>query len=75
MPILDAKSNAVVLLFYFPTAFDTVSNDLLLNTLSAEFGFSDVALEWFSARMKNKNYFVKSAGYAFCAVDVKFGVP
>ena len=43
LSILDAKSNAVVLLFDLSTAFDTVKHDLLLSKLSAEFGFSDVA--------------------------------
>ena len=47
LSILDAKSNAVVLLFDLSAAFNTVNHDLLLRKLSAEFGFSDVALKWF----------------------------
>ena len=45
LSILDAKLNAVVLLFDLSAAFDTAKHDLLLSKLSAEFGFSDVALE------------------------------
>ena len=49
LSILDPKSNAVVLWFNLSAAFDTVNHDLLLSKWSAEFGFPDVALEWFSA--------------------------
>ena len=73
--ILDAKSNAVVFLFDLSTAFDTVKHDLLLSKLSAEFGFSGVALEWFLTYLNNRSYFVKGAGCTFHAVDVKSGVP
>ena len=47
LSILDAKSNAVVLLFDLIAAFDMVNHnhDLLLSKLSAEFGYADVALE------------------------------
>ena len=75
MSILDAKSNAVVLLFDLSAAFDTVKHDLLLSKLSAEFGFSDVALEWFSTYLNNRSYFVKGAGCTSHTVDVKSGVP
>ena len=47
LSIIDAKSNAVVLLFDLSAAFDTVKHNLLRKS-STEFGFSDVALEWFS---------------------------
>ena len=77
LSILDAKSNAipVVLLFDLSAAFDMDNLDLLLSKLSAEFVFSDVALEWFSALLNNRSYFVKGAGCAFHAVDIKSGVP
>ena len=39
LSILDAKSNAIVLLFDLSAAFDMVKHDLLLSKLSAEFGF------------------------------------
>ena len=45
--ILDAKSNAALLLFDLSDAIDTVNFDLLLSKLSPKFVFSDVALEWF----------------------------
>ena len=45
LSILDAKSNAVVLLFDLSAGFDTVKHDFLLSKLSAEFSFSDVAVE------------------------------
>ena len=48
LSIIDAQSNAVVLLFDLSAAFDTIKHNLLLSKLSAEVGFSDVALEWFS---------------------------
>ena len=75
LSILDAKSNAVVFLFDLSAAFDTVKHDLLLSKLSAEFGFSDVALEWFSTYLNNRSYFVKGAGCTSHTVDVKSGVP
>ena len=75
LSILDAKSNAVVLLFDLSAAFDTVKHDLLLSKLSAEFGFSDEALEWFSTYLNNRSYFVKGAGCTSHTVDVKSGVP
>ena len=79
LSILDAKSNAisVVLLFDLSAAFDVDNLDLLLSKLSAEFVFSDVALEWFSALLNNRSYryFVKGAGCAFHAVGIKSGVP
>ena len=75
LSILDAKSNAVVLLFDLSAAFDTVKHDLLLSKLSAEFGFSDVALEWFSTYLNNRSYFVKGVGCTSHTVDVKSGVP
>ena len=75
LSILDAKSNAVVLLFDLSAAFDTVNHDLLLSKLSTEFGFSDVALEWFSTYLNNKSYFVKGASCTSQTVDVKSGVP
>ena len=75
LSILDAKSNAVDLLFDLSAAFDTVKHDLLLSKLSAKFGFSDVALEWFSTYLNNRSYFVKGAGCTSHAVDVKSGVP
>ena len=75
LSILDAKSNAVVLLFDLSAAFDTVKHDLLLSKLSAEFVFSDVALEWFSTYLNNRSYFVKGAGCTSHTVDVKSGVP
>ena len=75
LSILDAKSNAIVLLCDLSAAFDTVKHDLLLSKLSAEFGFSDVALEWFSTYLNNRSYFVKGAGCTSHTVDVKSGVP
>ena len=75
LSILDAKSNAVVLLFDLSAAFDTVKHDLLLSKLSAEFGFSDVALEWFSTYLNNRSYFVKGAGCTSHTVDIKSSVP
>ena len=50
-------------------------DELLLSKLSAEFGFCDVGLEWFSTYLDNRSYFVKSAGRASHTVDVKFGAP
>ena len=75
LSILDARSNAVVLLFDFSAAFDTVGHDLLIGKLSAEFGFSGVALEWFSTCLDNRSYFVEGAGCTSHAVDVGSGVP
>ena len=72
LSILDAKSNAVVLLFDLSPAFDTVKHDLLPIKLSAEFGYSDVALEWFSTYLNNRSYFVKGAGCTSHTVDVKY---
>ena len=44
--------------------------------MSAEFGFSDVALECFSTYLNNRsNRFVKGAGCASHTVDAKSGVP
>ena len=62
-------------MFDLSAAFDTVKHDLLLSKLSAEFGFSDVALEWFSTYLSNRSYFVKGAGCTSHTVDVKSGVP
>ena len=75
LSILDAKLNAVVLLFDLSAAFDTVKHDLLLSKLSAEFGFSDVASKWFSTYLNNRSYFVKGAGCTSHTVDVTSGVP
>ena len=75
MIFLDAKSNAIVLLFDLSAAFDTVNHDLLLSKLSAEFGVFDVTLEWFSTYLSNRSYFVKGAGCASHSVDAKSGVP
>ena len=75
LSILDAKSNAVVRLFDLSATFDTVKHDLLLSKFSAEFGFSDVALEWFSTYLNNRSYFVKGAVCTSHTVDVKSGVP
>ena len=75
LSFLDAKSNAVVLLFDLSAVFDTVKHDFLLSKLSAEFGFSDVALEWFSTYLNNWSFFVKGAGCTSHTVDVKSGVP
>ena len=75
LPILNAKSNAVVLLFDLSAAIDTINHDLPLSKLSAEFGFSDVALEWFSTYLNDKSYFVKGASCISHTVDVKSGVP
>ena len=44
LSILDAKSNAVVLLFDLSADFDTANHDLPPSELSAEFVFSNVAL-------------------------------
>ena len=74
LSILDAKSNAVVLLFCLSAAFDTVNHDPLLSKLSAEFVFSNVALEWFLTYLSNRSYFVKGAGCTSHTVDVKSGV-
>ena len=62
-------------MFDLSAAFDTVSHDLLRSKLSAEFGFSDVALEWFSSYLNNRNYFVKVGGCTSHTVDVKPGLP
>ena len=62
-------------MFDLSAAFDTVIHDLLLSKLSAEFGFSDVALERFSTYLNNRSYFVKGAGCTSYTVDVKSGVP
>ena len=43
---------------------------LLLSKLTAEFGFSGVALDWVSAYLNNRSNFVKSAGCASHTVDV-----
>ena len=75
MSILDAKTDAEVVLFDLSAAFDTVKHDLLLSKLSAEFSFSDVALEWFSKYLNNTNYFVKGAGSASHTVNVESNVP
>ena len=74
MAILDATSNAVVLIFDLSAAFDMVNHDVLLNKLSAEFVFADVALEWFSTYLNNRSYFVKGAGCASRTVDARSGV-
>ena len=74
LTIVDAKSNAIVLLFDLSPTFDTVNHNLLLiSKSSAEFGFADVASEWFSTYLNNKSYFVKDAGCASHTVDVKSG--
>ena len=75
LSILDAKSSAVVLLFNLSAAFDTVKHDLQLSKLSAEFGFSDVALEWFSTYLNTRSYFGKGAGCTSHTADVMSGVP
>ena len=75
LSVLDAKSNAVVLLFDLSDAFDTVKHDLMLSKLSTEFVFFDVALGWFSTYLNNRIYFLKGAGCTFHTVDVKSGVP
>ena len=53
---------------------DRVNHDLLRSKLSAEFGFSYVALEWFSTCLNNRSYFAKGAGCASHTVEVKSGV-
>ena len=57
--ILDAKSNAVVLLFDLSAACGMVNHDLMLSKLSAEFDFSDVVLKWFSTYLNIKSYLLK----------------
>ena len=47
----------------------------MCSKLSAEFAFSDVALEWFLTYLNNRSCFVKGAGCAFhTTVDVKSDV-
>ena len=47
----------------------------IISKLSAEFVFSDIALERFSTYLNNSSNFVQGAGYASHTVDVKPGVP
>ena len=63
------------LFFYLSATFDTVNHDLLLSKLFAEFGFTDVALEWFLTYLIIRSYFIKVARYASHKVDVTSGVP
>ena len=62
-------------MFDLSAAFDTVKHDFLLSKLFADFGFSDVASEWFSTYLNNRSYFVKGAGCTSHTVAVKSGVP
>ena len=73
--MLDAKSNAVVVLFDLSAAFDTVRYHLLLSNMSTEFNVFHVALEWFSTYLNNRSYFVRGVGCVSHTVDVKSGVP
>ena len=61
-------------MFNLSAAFDMVNHDHLLRKSSAEFDFSDVALEWFSMYLNNSSYFVKGAGCTSHTVKVKTGV-
>ena len=54
---------------------DFIESHFQISKLSAEFGFSDVALEWFSTYLNNRSYFVKGASCTSHTVDVKSGVP
>ena len=70
----DGKCVFLVLLD-LSAAFDTVSHDTLLNTLSARFGVQGSALAWIKSYLTNRSQSVLVSGSYSDPAHLKYGVP
>ena len=71
---LDDGKVSVLTLLDLSAAFDTISHDILLQTL-ASFGIQDTALEWFMSYLHNRSQIVAVKGARSEPQHLSVGVP
>ena len=70
------KGNISVLaLIDFSSAFDTIDHPILEHRLHADFGFTDVVLQWSSSYLTDRTHYVSLSNHCFAFTHVHSGVP
>ena len=59
---MDERKGVILLLIDLISAFDTIDDAILLNTLSNAIGVKDICLSWFAAYLQHRQYTVSIAG-------------
>jgi Reverse transcriptase (RNA-dependent DNA polymerase) len=72
---IDNKETAVLVSLDLSAAFDTVSHNILLNRLNAEFGVRGTALAWIKSYLSDCHQFVKIGRHRSESVSYNLGLP
>jgi hypothetical protein len=72
---MDKGCVTALTLLDMSAAFDTIDHKLILDRLSTKYGFSGVALNWFSSYLKNRVQMVKVQNVLSDPTSLNVGVP
>ena len=72
---VDDHGEAVLVLLDLSAAFDTVDHDILLTRLSARYGITGTAHQWFATYLKNRQQSVIIGGEVSDPTRLDWGVP
>ena len=57
------------------SAFDTIDHPILVHRLHADFGFTDIVLQWFSSFLTDRKHYVSLSNHCSAFTPVHSGVP
>ena len=69
-----SKSNKSVLAFLdLPAAFDTIDHSILVHRLLADFGFTEMVLQWYSSHLTDRTRYVSLSNHCsvFCSYALR----
>ncbi len=72
---VDDHGEAVLVLLDLSAAFDTVDHHILLNRLSARYGVTGIAHQWFASYLKDRKQYVMIDGEMSDPSSLDWGVP
>jgi retron-type reverse transcriptase len=72
---VDGEGGAILMLLDLSAAFDTIDHQLLLHHLQHRVGISNLALDWFTSYLCNRNQRVRVRSALSSPHKLQFGVP
>ena len=75
LTVIDSRTNAILVLLDFSSAFDTINQELLLKKLKNDYGIEKTALKWFDSYLNNRHFMVKIKDTHSNGRNVRYGVP